>query len=396
MSLPNITEASEQTLIRNGLTGQLGEAVPIGSVFDSVAQSLARSVVGAYRFVAARWLDQFARHASTEPVTVLGRTFTPLVEIGRLVGVGDPMPATRAQLKVTVHVTTVGGILEAGTILEGDNGFTYSVESDVELDTLAPDATIRAVEDPDGNGGYGSAGTLQTNSELRFLAAPDGLQGDATVTSVLTPGTDVEPWARYRKRVVDARRTPRRGAAYSDYRATCRTVPGIDEAFVYSYSLPGVVVIYLRATPETCGNEDGIPTVAQRHAVENILGGLIPGTRAKFPLAGAFGVLPITRRPFDLEVRGLQATDTTAAHTAIEKACREFLVTREPFIVGQSELPRIDRITRGELGRVVSQTVLAMGGSVRECVPYDAGEDFSARTLERGEHAKLGSISYTS
>jgi hypothetical protein len=393
LEIPTI--ASEAATIEAELAGAVGGSIPAKSVLNVLATAVAGSIVSMYRFAGRRWLDMFARHASTDEVTILGRTFIPLVELGNMLGVGDPLPAVRAQLQLFVHVTDTSATLPAGTLLVGaTNGVSYITKSALDLG-VHETVTVIATEDPSGGRGYGAVGNLPYGSTLTFSAPMAGVSRDAMISGTLVSGSNGETWEAYRKRVHEARRIPPQGGSYADYRRWAKTVNGIEEAFPYT-GAPGCVNIYVRATPESSGSEDGIPTTAQRTAVLAYINGTVDGVVARRPINDGVSVLPITRRTFDLEVHGLAITNSASASASIFAACDEHLRTREPFIVGLSALPRIDRVTNAELSGVVSQVVASLGGTITSVVLLADAEDVVARTLAPGEHAKLGEVTYHS
>ena len=395
MPLDIPTISSESDTIASELAGEIGESIPLKSVTRVLANALAGSIVSLYRFSGRRWLDMFARHASTESVTILGRTFIPLVELGNMLGVGNPNPAGRAELRIVVNVTTTGGAIAAGTLLTGEtNRVTYIMKSSVPLTTSVVTATIVAVDDPSGGGGYGEVGNLATGAKVSFVAPLGNVERDCSVSYVAVAGEEAESWGSYRRRVHNARRVPPQGGAYTDYRMWATSVAGIEEAFPYA-GAPGIVKIYVRATPASSGSEDGVATFDQRALVRDTINGAIGGLATKRPINAGILVYSITRREFDVSVQGLTITSATEARESIEAACDEYLRTREPFIVGLSALPRIDRITNADLSGVVSQVVASYGGTVVRTSLFSASEEVVAYTLAPGEHAKLGTIRWS-
>lgn len=395
MPLEIPTIASESTTIAAELAGEVGDSIPQKSALKVLSNAVAGAVVTLYRYFGRRWLDMFARHASTEVTTVLGRSFIPLVELGNMLGVGDPLPGYRARLQVLLQVTEAGNELPAGSILVGAiNGVTYVTEAAVSLDDLNEVATIVAVEDQNGTRGYGEIGNLANGSVVTFSAPVRGVYRNAVVVGTLTSGSEAEQWPAYRNRVHNARRNPPQGGAYTDYRAWAEVLPGIEAVFPYT-GAPGIVDVYVRATPASSGSADGIPTAGQLAQVLSYIEGTVGTLATKRPVNAGVRTLAITRKTFDIQVNGLTITNIDAADAAIIAACDEHLRTREPFIVGFSELPRRDRITNAELSGVVSQVVAALGGSVTSVSLTSASEDVTAYGLTFGEHAKLGSVTYT-
>jgi hypothetical protein len=96
MSLPIITTAQVLQTITAQLEASFGQAIPIfGKAFARViAKVLAGVVVILYKYIGFIALQKFVRWASMEETLINGKQLRPLVEWGRLIGVGDPRAAT--------------------------------------------------------------------------------------------------------------------------------------------------------------------------------------------------------------------------------------------------------------------------------------------------------------
>src|SRR5690606_20518260 len=116
-------------------------------------------------------LQLFVPYASTKEVTVNGLKFTPLIEWGRLLGVGDPLAATRAVLDVTVTVTNQTGTLASGAqLLRKSTGVVYTSQAPVALDAPTVTVRARASSDQSGSEGLGIIGNLQVGDALEFAS----------------------------------------------------------------------------------------------------------------------------------------------------------------------------------------------------------------------------------
>lgn len=398
MSLTIPTIASEESTIHSDLESSTTQTIPLleRSFMSVISKVLAGAIVLAYRFAGRRWLDMFVRYASYQSTTVNGTTIRPLLELGRLHGVSDPAAAVKAQIQVTVTVITATGSLPIGTRIScQQNGFIYTSTSEVAL--ALPTVTVQAIaaSSPNGGDGSGASGSLASGTAVQLVAPPSTVEKDAVVDSTVIAGADAEDWEDYRARVIAARRTPPEGGALSDYRKWAMTISGIEAAFPYTGD-PGVVDIYCRATEASSGSADGIPTSAQLTAVADYINGTVGGVPSLRPVNDGIQVLAITRKPFDITVKGLNVANGIETRAEIESALDEFLFTREPFIVGLSSLPRSDFVTRGEASAVISQVVSARGGSFASCEVSSATVVGTSFALGPGEHAKLNSVSYES
>jgi uncharacterized phage protein gp47/JayE len=109
-----------------------------------LSRVLAGVVVLLYKYIAFIALQLFVSTASTATTTLNGRDIIPLVEWGRLVGAGDPTPATRAELLIDITVENQTGALNAGAqLVNTATGVVYSTIGSVLLNAPTVQATVR-------------------------------------------------------------------------------------------------------------------------------------------------------------------------------------------------------------------------------------------------------------
>lgn len=394
MTQPTTTELS-QTIEAN-LEASLSHTIPLfPKAFQRVlAKVLAAAVIIVYRFAGFVALQQFARTASTKPTTFNGTTIIPLVELGRRAGVEDRKEARRAELAIDVVVLDQTGTLSAGQkLLREDTGVIYQVVFDIALDAATVAATVRAVDDETGGAGAGEIGNLDTGATLAFANPPPQIASEATVTGIAVTGLDAETWDAYRARIERHEQAHPQGGAYADYRAWAEGAVGVVHAYPYTGS-PGEVDVYIEA--DSTVNADGIPTSTELDAAKQAIEYDSDGFARRRPINAKVNTLAIARTAFGVVVYDLSinASELAAVQASISAAVDEFLRSREPFIVGLSVLPRLNRITQGEVAGVVYEVVNAAGATVSAVGLQEGGTTFNARTLGQGEKAKLGSVSY--
>lgn len=397
-----VTPTTQQ--IASNIIGQLETAISqtiplLPKSFSRVlAKVLAAVYVVLYKYAGFSLLQQFVASASFESTEVNGETLIPLVEWGRLVGVGDPLPATQAELVLEVTVLTQTGSLAGGTqLLYAPTGVVYLTTAAVALSAATVSVTVRASSDP-GDGstpgdGSGAIGNLEPGQILQFAGSPPNVATNATVTSAAVVGADGESEALYRARVVRRFQRKPQGGAYADYRAWGTEVAGIRNVFPYT-GAPGEVDVYVEAE----AGPDGIPDGAQLAAVADFIefdpneAPSPTGLANRRPANAAVNVLPITRTGFDVAITGFEAADPATVLDSIEQGLDEFLRAREPFIVGLSTLPRLDRITQGAVAGVVQEIAESNGASVAGVTLLRAGFEITQYTLAPGELAKLSTV----
>lgn len=396
IAIPSISDL--RTSIVGHLDAALNQALPLLDKGYTFAFSTANAAAQAILYKYAGWvfLQQFARYASADEVSVLGESFRPLVEIGKLLGVGEPTPATQAELSITVAVTSVSSdYLPTGSqLLFPSTGVLYVTVEPVQMTASSITVIVRAASDQAGGGGSGTIGNLDAGEELRFANPLPNVSPVATVAAQLVTAVDAEEIEDYRTRVIRRAQQKPQGGAYADYRIWAESVSGIVAAFPYRGDTPGEIDVYIEASEASSGSADGIPTAGQITAVEDAIELDVNGKASRRPVSDAVNVIAITRSAFDVEVTGLSADDLSAAQATIEEAVDEYFRTREPYIVGLSVLPRKDRITAAAVSGAVGESVDAIGGSVVSVSMEKATLPLTAYTLEPGEKAKLGTITF--
>lgn len=401
MALVTPTTAQVASNIIGQLETAISQTIPLlpKSFSRVLAKVLAAVYIVLYKYAGFSLLQQFVSSASFEETEVNGELLTPLIEWGRLVGVGDPIAATQAQLTLSVTVLNQVGSLPGGTqLLYAPTGVVYLTTAAVPLSAPTVAVTALASSDP-GDGetepgdGSGTIGNLQPGQILQFANSPANVANNATVTGSSVVGADAEGEDAYRARVLRRFQRKPQGGAYADYQAWGTEVAGIRNVFPYT-GAPGEVDVYVEAE----AGPDGIPTTPQLDAVFAALqfdpneAPSPTGLANRRPANAAVNVLPIARTGFDIDITGFIATDPPTVLAAIDQGLDEFLRAREPYIVGLSSLPRLDRITQGAVGGVVNEVAEANGATVGSVTLRRGVVTIAEYTLARGEVAKLGSL----
>jgi len=390
LAVPSTQEISDT--IVSQLEASLSQTIPL--LPKAFARVLAKVLAGVfvllYKYAGFIFLQMFVAHATMRETVVNGKTIRPLVEWGRLIGVGDPIDATRAELVITVTVTNqVGNLVGGAQLVRAETGVVYDTIAAVALNASTVSVTIRAGSDQDGNGGVGTLGNLNPGDIVSFANPLPNVARDCLVVSQAVTAADAETTDAYRERIYRRFQRKPQGGAYADYQEWGEGVAGILNVYPYAGD-PGEVDVYVEAVA-TIAQPDGIPTNAQLVDVYDAIQLDESGLATRRPVNAAVNVLPITRTAVDVTVSGLDADDIPAAKTSLEEAIDEFLRSREPYIVGLSTLPRDDRITLAAIGGIVDGAVSAVGGVVT-AVTLTAGG--TAYTLGQGEKSKLGTVTY--
>jgi uncharacterized phage protein gp47/JayE len=360
-----------------------------------LAKALAGVFILLYKYAGFMFLQEFVSFASDKETVVNGKTLVPLVEWGRLIGVGDPVAATNAELLIDITVEVQTGALPTGSqLLNAANGVTYITLGAVLLNAPTVQATIRAVSDQVDGGGAGVIGNLGTGAVVSFANPLANVARDAVVATQTVTGADAESTDAYRQRVVDRFQKRPQGGALADYEIWGEEAAGIINIYPYTSDCPGQVDVFAEATVASSGSPDGIPTAAQLQAVLDLIELDENGIPTRRPANALVNTFAITRVPFDVRVTGLLVDNLAQVQTDITSAVEEYFLGREPFITGLTVSPRRDRVTRSAVGGVVDDIVSAAGGIFSSVIITQASINVELFALGIGEKAKADSVTF--
>lgn len=397
MSLTTPTTEEINDNIIAHLEASLNQTIPLlpKSFLRVLAKALAGVFILLYKYGGFIFLQIFVRTASGKDTTVNGVVVNPLKFWGRLIGVGDPTPATNAELLIDITVTNQTGVLPSNTqLVNSDNGVTYITIGSVALDAATVSATIRAVSDQAGGGGAGAIGNLDPGAVIAFANPLANVDRNATVVSQVVTGADAEAIDVYRQRIIDRFQKRPQGGAYADYELWGEEAAGIMNVYPYTGD-PGQVNVYSEATVASSGSPDGIPTAAQLQAVLDLINFDSNGLANRRNANAFVNSFPITRTGFDVTVTGISGVnDLAQVQTDVTTAVTEYFLSVEPFIAGLSVLPRNDQITRTRLSAIVEDIVTAAGGTFTSATFTLTGSSSGRATyvLREGEKAKADSV----
>lgn len=387
----NITTAAVEAAIITQLEAAFNQAIPLfPKAFNRVlAKVLSGVVVLLYKYCGWVSLQMFVKYASFTTSTLQGRSFRPLAEWGKLIGVGEPIAAQPAELTVAVSVLATGDTLAAGSqLLQAQSGVLYITKTSVNLDAASVSVNIMAVGDQEGGSGSGVIGNLDNGNEITFVNPIASIDPVAVVSGTLVTGVEGETESAYRKRVEDRFKKRPQGGAYADYAAWGGEVPGVAAVYPYTSSAPGAVDVYVEAEDQA----DGYPTAAQLAAVDYALRYDSEGRPYRRPANALINVQSIYRAPFTVAVHGLS---TTSAEGDIAAAISEHIYGREPYIEGLSVLPRLDLISVAALSGLAQSIAALAGGYITGVtLSYTGGAEMDVYTLQNGEKAKCTEVTF--
>lgn len=391
MSLTTPTTQQINDNIVAQLEASLNQSIPLlpKSFLRVLAKALAGVFILLYKYAGFMFLQSFVRTASYAETEVNGSLVNPLLEWGRLIGIGDPTAATQAELLIDITVENQTGSLPAGTQLVGpSNGVTYITLTSVLLSSSTVQATVRAVSDQNDTGGAGTIGNLDPGATVSFANPLANVTRNATVVSQVVTGADAEDIEVYRQRIIDRFQKQPQGGAYADYELWGESVAGILNVYPYTSTCPGQVDLYVEATEASSGSPDGIPTTAQLQAVLDAVELDSSGLATRRPAGALVNAFPITRIAFVITVTSLDVADVAQTQTDITTAVQEYFSSRAPFIEGLTVPPRVDRITSSGVNGVIEDIVSSVGGLFGGAVVTQNGVTITVYSLGFGEKAK--------
>tara|TARA_R110002153_G_C13332612_1_gene498603 strand:- start:22130 stop:23332 length:1203 start_codon:yes stop_codon:yes gene_type:complete len=399
MSLITPTTKEISVNIIAQLEASLNQYIPLlpKSFMRVLAKVLAGVFILLYKYGGFTFLQIFVATASDQDTVVNGITINPLKFWGRLIGVGDPTPATNAELIVDVTVNNQTGFLLSGSqLVNSDNGVTYITIGSVALDAAVVQATIRAVSDQADGGGAGVIGNLQIGDSVSFANPLPNVARETLARSQVVTGSNAESTDSYRQRITDRFQKRPQGGAYADYEQWGEEAAGIINGYPYTGS-PGQVDVYSEATVASSGSPDGIPTVAQLQSVLDLINFDENGLASRRNANTFVNSLPIARTSFDVTVTGISGVGNLAQVQAdVTTALEEYFLSTEPFIAGLSIPPRVDQITRTRVSAIVEDIVTAANGTFSSAIFYITGTagSLSSYVLGEGEKAKANAVVY--
>lgn len=213
----------------------------------------------------------------------------------------DQLPAVAAKGAAS-FAGAAGAVLDAGTLLQRDDGQRFRVSLPVTLTAPAGVATLEAVD-------AGQLGNTPAGTTLRTVSPVLGVLDTFTVLAPgLTAGTEAESIETLRARVIRSYKVVAHGGSKSDYETWALEVPGVTRAWVVRHWMgPGTVAVFIVRD----GDVDPIPTpeaLAQASAyIDN-----------ERPVTAEVAVLAPVEKPVPYTIK--LTPDSGAVRAAVEAA----------------------------------------------------------------------------
>lgn len=288
--------------------------------------------------------------------------------------------ATAARSPAATVTGTPGKTLSKGAVLNRDDGYQYTTDSAITINTagsatVAVTAVLPDITD-DVTGG-GASGNADAGTILTMDANAPGIDSSVTLIEPATGGANIESEEDFRLRGLLAYQNPPQGGSDTDYKSWALSVSGITRAWIRRRGMgPGTVVIYIMCDGDDKTNHgfpvgtDGVSQLEEWGAVK------ATGDQGRvadymYPLAPVTSlnyVCSPIRREVNFDIAGIQSADSTVVQ-AIKDAINDlFFDEGNPDGTGKiylSDLNRVISSVSGTTGYSLEQPaaniVLAIG-----------------------------------
>ena len=350
-----------------------------------------------YKLVGWYFLQMFPDTADWGEVTILGQRLRPLVKLGVLFGLGEPLAGVQWEGFIHIDVLVPGKVLYSGTQLK--SGLTGKLYITNETKTLLlQKETVRIICTE-----VGTAGNLEVNDVLDFINPYGFIKSEAFVSKVERVGLDDELESSYRSRLVNRFRLQPQGGALADYRIWAADVQGVLNVYPYNdKEQPGGVLLYVSGIPTVF--DDRVPDAGLLKKVgEACTYDPETGKATRKPLSamldpkndGSYeNIRPVSVIAIDVAITGVEGIEPADFVELIKPVLKNYFLDRDLYIRGLSDdNNRTDLLSKNHVIAVLSQVAVSVKAVFDTAVLTKQGQVFDNYKLQIGELGKLGSLS---
>lgn len=349
-----------------------------------------------YKLVGWYFLQMFPETADWEEITILGVRLRPLVKLGVLFGVGEPLAGVQWQGIITIDVLTQGSVLYSGTQLKSSvTGKLYIVEETKALLQTKETVSVVCTE-------IGTAGNLEKNDTLNFVNPYGFIKTETIVSDVARVGLDNELESSYRNRVINRFRLQPQGGALADYRIWASEVPGVLNVYPYNdKEQPGGVLLYVSGISDVYA--DRIPDKGLLKKVGEVCTyDPETGKATRKPLTamldpkndGSYSnVKPVSVAVFDVVITGVSGIIPADFAQVVKPALQNYFLDRDLYIRGLSDdNNRTNVVSKNHVITVINQIAVSIKAIFETAEIRKDGKVAPLYTLDNGELARLGAL----
>lgn len=339
----------------------------------------------------------FLKTASFEPITLDdGTVIRPLVEVARKYGIGEPTPATQAELEAQATVIAAGTIPSGTQLTNKATGVIYTTTQDYTVTSGTVNLSILASGDATNTGGFGVIGNMELGDIVTFVN-PQITAAEASIVTILTTAADAETEDSYRNKAITAAKQERLPNNYLWYREEAEAI-GTVRVYPYTSATAGFIDIYVKST--LTGSV--IPTQTQ---LDEVLNAIVYDVAGIVQLPATLkpeniNVLPVTTKSFSITISTINTNNEVASiQTAITAALQDLFANYEPYISAIDVTDaRKDLIDTQEINGVVYSTAKALGATVGSITLFEIisgnASTITKYLLDKDELATLASVDY--
>jgi uncharacterized phage protein gp47/JayE len=337
----------------------------------------------------------FLNTASFELITLDdGTVIRPLVEVARKYGIGEPTPATQAELEAQATVIAAGTIPSGTQLTNKATGVIYTTTQDYTVASGTVNLSILASGDATNTGGFGVIGNMEIGDIVTFVN-PQITAAEASIVTILTTAADAETEDKYRNKAITAAKQERLPNNYLWYREEAEEL-GTVRVYPYTSSTAGFIDIYVKSV--LAGSV--IPTQTQLDEVLNAVTFDDSGINQLPANIAGINVLPVTTKTFSITISTINSNNEIASiQTAITAALQDLFANYEPYISAIDVTDaRKDLIDTQEINGVVYSTAKALGATVGSITLFEIvsgnASTITKYLLDKNELATLTSVDY--
>ena len=349
-----------------------------------------------YKLVGWYFLQMFPETADWQEVTILGVKLRPLVKLGVLFGVGEPLSGVQWRGNIAVEVLTVGSVLYSGAQLKSSvTGKLYITEETKTLLRAKETVSVVCTE-------IGTAGNLEQSDTLNFVNPYGFIKTEAMVSDVTRVGLDNELESSYRNRVINRFRLQPQGGALADYRIWASEVPGVLNVYPYNdKEQPGGVLLYVSGISDVYA--DRVPDSGLLKKVgEACTYDPETGKATRRPLTAVLdpkndgtytNIKAITVTAIDVVITDVLGIAPADFAQVVKPALKNYFLDRDLYIRGLSDdNNRTNVISRNHIITVINQIAVSVKAVFGTAEMKKGAGVVEMYTLDNGELAKLGAL----
>lgn len=350
-----------------------------------------------YKQIGWYFLQLFPETADWKEVAILGQRIRPLVKLGALFGIGEPLAGVQWQGVIEVDVLKTGSVLYSGTQLKSSVTGKLYVTSETKTFLLNKERVKVVCTE------IGTAGNLGKNDVLNFVNPYGFIKSEAVILEVERMGLDEELEANYRERLINRFRLQPQGGALADYRIWAADVPGVLRVYPYNdKEQPGGVLLYVSGIPSVFN--DRIPDKGLLKKVGEVCTyDPETGKAIRKPLTamldpkndGSYeNIKPISVVEIEVVVTGVTGIAPADFAELIKPALKNYFLDRDLYIRGLSDdNNRTNIVSKNHVITVINQIAVTAKAVFEEVVLKKENVVFSSYILDNGKLAKLGAFS---